>query len=75
MSRKVRFTNGLTEPIEFSADELSDLPTQQLTVLAEQFHVLTVLMYEELCTRQRAQRATTELEAMLAGHDETPGLA
>ena len=75
MSRKVRLTNGLTEPIEFSADELSDLPTQQLTVLAEQFHVLTVLMYEELCTRQRAQRATTELEAMLAGHDETPGLA
>jgi hypothetical protein len=61
--------------IEFSADELSDLPTQQLTVLAEQFHVLTVLMYEELCTRQRAQRVTTELEAMLASHDETPGLA
>jgi hypothetical protein len=75
MNRKFRLTNGLTELIEFSADELSDLPTQQLTVLAEQFHVLTVLMYEELCTRQRAQRVTTELEAMLASHDETPGLA
>jgi phage-related minor tail protein len=74
MSRKFRLTNGLTEPIEFSADELSDLPTQQLTLLAEQFHVLTVLMYEELCTRQRAQRATAELEAMLASHDENPGL-
>jgi hypothetical protein len=74
MNRKFRLTNGLTELIEFSADELSDLPTQQLTVLAEQFHVLTVLMYEELCTRQRAQRVTTELEAMLASHDETPDL-
>lgn len=74
MSRKFRLTNGLTEPIEFSADELSDLPTQQLSVLAEEFHVLTVLIYEELCTRQRAQRVTTELEAMLASHDENPGL-
>jgi hypothetical protein len=74
MNRKIRLTNGLTEPIEFSANELSDLPTQQLTVLAEQFHVLTVLMYEELCTRQRAQRATTELEAMLASHDERPDI-
>ena len=74
MNRKFRLTNGLTELIEFSADQLSDLPTQQLTVLAEQFHVLTVLMYEELCTRQRAQRVTTELEAMLASHDERPDI-
>ena len=74
MSRRFHLTDGPTEAIEFSADELSNLPTQQLTVLAEEFHVLTVLMYEELCTRQRAQRATAELEAMLAGQDENPGL-
>jgi phage-related minor tail protein len=74
MSRKFRLTSGLTEPIEFSPDGLSDLPTRQLAWLAEQFHVLTVRMYEELCTRQRAQRAAAELEALLASQDEIPGL-
>ncbi len=57
---------------EIRADRLKDIPTEELTHLAEQFHILTVHMYEELCTRRAAERGTADVEAML---DEQDGSA
>lgn len=54
---------------EISVDQLKGIPTDELTHLAEQFHVLTVHMYEELCTRRAAERGTIEVEAMLRAQD------
>jgi hypothetical protein len=48
---------------------LREIPTDELTHLAEQFHVLTVHMYEELCTRRAAERGTAAVEAMLRDQD------
>lgn len=50
---------------EVRADRLGDIPTDELTYLADQFHVLTVRMYTELCTRPTAELGATQLEAML----------
>jgi hypothetical protein len=58
-----------THRTEISVDRLKEFPTDQLTQLAEQFHVLTVRMYEELCTRRAAERGTAEVEAMLREQD------
>jgi hypothetical protein len=54
---------------EISVDRLREIPTDELTHLAEQFHVLTVHMYEELCTRRAAERGTAAVEAMLRDQD------
>jgi hypothetical protein len=50
--------------IDISVDRLERIPTDELTFLAEQFHVLTVHMYEELCTRRTAERGTAGVTAM-----------
>lgn len=52
-----------------SMDRLTDISTDELTRLAEYFHVLTVRLYEELCTRRTAERGTTEIERVLNDHD------
>ena len=51
-----------THRTEISVDRLKEIPTDELTQLAEQFHVLTVRMYEELCARRAAARGTAEVE-------------
>ena len=58
-----------THRTEISVDRLKEIPTDELTQLAEQSHVLTVRMYEELCTRQAVERGTAEVEAMLREQD------
>ena len=58
-----------THRTEISVDRLKEIPTNELTQLAEQFHVLTVRMYEELCTRRAAERGTAEVEARLREQD------
>ena len=65
----VRDGQHSTHRTEISVDRLKEIPTDQLTQLAEQFHVLTVHMYEELCTRRAAERGTAEVEAMLREQD------
>lgn len=54
---------------EISVDRLNEISTDELAHLAERFHVLTVHMYEELCTRRVAERGTAEVEAMLRKQD------
>lgn len=58
-----------THRTEISVDRLNEISTDKLTHLAEQFHVLTVQMYEELCTRRVAARGTAAVEAMLREQD------
>ena len=65
----VRDGQHSTHRTEISVDRLKEIPTDQLTHLAEQFHVLTVRMYEELCTRRAAEHGTAEVEAMLREQD------
>src|SRR5690606_37250709 len=55
--------------VEISADRLGEIPTGELTWLAERFHELTVQMYDELCMRRRAEHGVAEIEAMLAKRD------
>jgi hypothetical protein len=52
-----------------SADRLADIPTDELTYLADRFHVLTVCMYQELCTRRTAEIGTAQIEKMLRDQD------
>lgn len=58
-----------THHTEISVDRLKEIPTDELTKLAEQFHVLTVRMYEELCARRAAARGTSEVEAISGERD------
>jgi hypothetical protein len=58
-----------THRTEISVDRLEEIPTEELTQLAEQFHVLTVRMYEELCTRQRLSAAPPRSRQMLREQD------
>lgn len=50
-------------------DRLTDIPTDELTQLAEFLHVLTVRLYEELCTRRTAERGTAEIARVLNDWD------
>jgi hypothetical protein len=58
-----------THRTEISVDRLKEIPTDELTQLAEQFHVLTVRMYEELCTRRVAERGSAEVGAIRREQD------
>lgn len=59
--------------IEISVDRLRRIPTDELTFLAERFHLLTVRMYEELCARRTAERRTAGVTAM--PHDQNGSAA
>lgn len=56
-----------------SADRLWEVPTDELTYLAEQFHTLTVHMYEELCLRRTSEQGIARVEAML--HEQDGGVS
>jgi hypothetical protein len=56
-------------PIEISADRLDEFSTGELAWLADQFHELTVQMYDELCLRRRADHCFAEIKAMLEEQD------
>lgn len=62
--RRVDLTRESSGCTEISTDRLGQIATDELTYLADQFHVLTVSMYTELCTRRTADLATSELAAM-----------
>jgi hypothetical protein len=55
---------------EISPDRLTEIPTDELRYLAEQFHVLTKQMYEELCIRRTAERTTLQAERELLQNSE-----
>lgn len=55
---------------EISPDRLTEIPTDELSYLAEQFHVLTKQMYEELCIRRTAERTTLQAERLLRENSE-----
>jgi hypothetical protein len=60
-----------TRGTEISVDRLQEISTDELARLAERFHVLTVRMYEELCTRRAAERGSAEVGAMLREQDRS----
>jgi hypothetical protein len=55
--------------VEISVDRLEEIPTEELAQLAERCHVLTVRMYEELCTRRVAERGGAEVGAIRREQD------
>jgi hypothetical protein len=57
---------------EIRAYRLGEVPTGELTRLAEQFHQLTIGMYEELCLRRTAELGIGQVEAMLKKHSRGP---
>lgn len=57
---------------EIRADRLGEVPTGELTRLAEQFHQLTIGMYDELCLRRTAELGFGQIEAMLKKHSRGP---
>ena len=48
---------------------LEEIPTDELTRLAERCHVLTVRMYEELCARRAAGRGSAQVGAIRREQD------
>ncbi|HEX6578569.1 MAG TPA: hypothetical protein VF082_09375 [Jiangellaceae bacterium] len=50
--------------IEICVDRLGEVPTGELSWLAERFHVVTVRMYEELCARRAAAGGAGKVEAL-----------
>lgn len=55
---------------EISPDRLTEIPTDELSFLTGQFHVLTKQMHEELCIRRTAERTTLQAERLLRENGE-----
>jgi hypothetical protein len=62
-------SNQGRESIDLTVDEIAEIPTDELTYLVSQFHIITLQMYKELCHRRVAATCISELETLLSRGD------